>query len=460
MFRRFRRKKKEKTEEKVAEAKVDIEEIKTQVELKDISEVNEIREVQTSEDAQSAVLREFSIPETPFEEKFAGIPQVISEETPSEIESPEVAVDILPFARAAMENEVSVHGFISPELLKPFPIESKQERGDTTTVILPKIEYQPISLQERIEGALFSIGRPIHVSELIDNFEEDSPTIKRTLRKLQRRRKRTSPIIVDEISKDRWVLHLNPIYSEFFSPLYPESFMEPDERRILTEICYRQPISLAMVKKMVPTIGPVKVTELCKRLEARGYITGEKRARSIVYVSNPKFAYDFGFDDESRRLKLQMLWRLKRLMGDYETEEEEEEEEDSIEEEPIEEKPVAAIEEEQKEVRLEEEEDSIEEEPIEEKPVAAIEEEQREVKVEEGEEDEIVDKGSEEEIKEKEILKAEINEEMGREIMDGSKKAKETDLGSDIKINNDKEDITGITDEINVQETELLDEEE
>ncbi|MFX0173342.1 MAG: SMC-Scp complex subunit ScpB [Candidatus Hodarchaeota archaeon] len=429
MFRRFRRKKKEKTEEKVVEAKVDIEEIETQEEFKDISEVNQIREVQTSEDAQSTVLRKFSIPETPFEEKFAGIPQVISEEIPSEIESPKVTVDILPFAKAAMENEVSVHGFISPELLKPFSIEPEQEGGDTTAVILPKVEYQPISLQERIEGALFSVGRPIHVSELIENFEEDSPTIKRTLRKLQRSRKRTSPIIVDEISKDRWVLCLNPIYSEFFSPLFPESFMEPDERRILTEICYRQPISLAMVKNMVPSISPVKVIELCKRLEARGYITGEKRARSLVYTSNPKFAYDFGFDDESRRLKLQMLWRLKRLMGDYEPEEEEEEE-------PIEEEPVAAIEEEQKEVKEEDEE----EEPIE-------------------EEEEKTDKEPEKEI-EKEIQIIETNEEMGREIPSGGETTKKTEFDSDIAINNDIEDILEITDDIKVKETELLDEEE
>ncbi|MFX0208686.1 MAG: SMC-Scp complex subunit ScpB, partial [Candidatus Hodarchaeota archaeon] len=269
---------------------------------------------------------------------------------------------------------------------------------------------------ERIEGALFSIGRPIHVSELIENFEEESPIIKRSLRKLQRRRKRTSPIIVDEISKDRWVLHLNPIYSEFFSPLYPESFMGLDERRILTEICYRQPISLAMVKKMVPGISPVKVTELCKRLEARGYITGEKRARSLVYTSNPKFAYDFGFDDESRRLKLQMLWRLKRLMGDYEPEEEEE--------------------------------------LIEEEPVAAIEEEEGK-----GEEEDKLEKEPEEEIEE-EIPKTDTSEEMGREITDGSEIAKETDIDSDITINNDQEDISEITDDLKVQEPELLDEEE
>jgi chromosome segregation and condensation protein ScpB len=418
MFRRFRRKKKDKKEEKVAEVKVDVEEIKTP-NLETTSEKDQIHEIQISEETQTTVLKEFSIPETPFEEKFAEIPQIVSEEITTEVKPSEVLVDIPPFIRAAMESEVSIHGFVSPELLKPPSIESNLVDSETSVVTLPKVEYPPISLEERIEGALFSIGRPIHVSELIENFVEDSPTIKRSLRKLQRRRKRTSPIIVDEISKDRWVLHLNPIYSEFFSPLYPESFMEPDERRILTEICYRQPISLAMVKKMVPSMSPVKVTELCKRLEARGYITGEKRARSMVYTSNPKFAYDFGFDDESRRLKLQMLWRLKRLMGDYEPEEEEEEEEEPIEEE-------------QKEVKLEEEE-----EPIQEEPVAAIEEEI-----------------------EKEIPEAKVSEEMGREIPDGSEITEKTESSSDIIVNNNQKDISEITDDLIVQETELLDEEE
>jgi chromosome segregation and condensation protein ScpB len=208
---------------------------------------------------------------------------------------------------------------------------------------------------------MFSIGRPIHTSELIDNLQEESPLLKRTLRRLSKTRKRSAPIILQEISKDRWVLQLNPIYHEFFYSLIPEKFMTQEERRILTEIAYRQPISLAMIKKIVKGIGPIKITEICRYLEKTGYVVSEKKARSLVYTSTPKFANDFGFDDESRRLKLQMLWRLKRLMGDYETEEEEAEEIKEIEEEQI--QPTDQ-EHEEDQVHKEEEIKEIEEEQI------------------------------------------------------------------------------------------------
>ena len=316
MFRLFRRRKKDKKKEKSVKEKIESE-IAIALQTPEIPEV-------TPENAQPQVIEDFSTTETPFEERFASIPKVITEPIPEEPEILEPIVDFLPFAKTIVETEVSINGFISPELLKSQPHTSELA---TSTVSSTEAEHVPITLEERIEGALFSVGRPIHTTELIESLQEESPLVKRTLRKVARSRKHTSPIVIEEISKDRWVLQLNPIYHEFFQSLAPERFMTPDERRIITEIAYRQPISLAMVKKIVRKIGPVKITEICRNLEAKGYIVGEKRARSLVYTSTPKFAHDFGFDNESRRLKLQMLWRLKRLMGDYEVEEEDLEEE-------------------------------------------------------------------------------------------------------------------------------------
>ena len=45
---------------------------------------------------------------------------------------------------------------------------------------------------------------------------------------------------------------------------------------MLTEIAYRQPISLALVKKMVTGIGPIKVTEICQKLEKPVILLGGK----------------------------------------------------------------------------------------------------------------------------------------------------------------------------------------
>ncbi|MFW9904282.1 MAG: SMC-Scp complex subunit ScpB [Candidatus Thorarchaeota archaeon] len=326
MFRLFRRRKKEKKKEKTVEGEI---EAKTEI----LPEAPEI--IDSSQEAHMQPTEDLPATEIPFEERFASIPKIITEPIPELPDTPlESILEFLPFVSTVTESEDSIFSFISPELLQPQP---ENEETILKASRLAAAELPPVTLEERIEGALFSIGRPIHTTELIESLGEESPIVKRTLRKVARQRKRTSPIVIEEISRDRWVLQLNPIYHEFFQSIVPEKFITPEERRILTEIAYRQPISLAMVKKIVRKIGPVKITEICQNLEVRGYIIGEKRARSLVYTSTPKFANDFGFDNESRRLKLQMLWRLKRLMGDVYEEEPDEKDLEEIQEETDEE---------------------------------------------------------------------------------------------------------------------------
>ena len=314
MFRLFRRKKKEDAKESVEE-EVPVEEV---IEGKSVSPATTTSDEFEDQVEETPV---FEIKETPFEDKFAHLAHILPESFLEEEPLTEEHI-ILPFIKNIIENDASFSGFISPQVLSNFTSGETQPREEE--YVPSRRELAPASLEERIEGALFSVGRPIHSSELIEDFEEDSPTIKRAIRKLSRKRKRTSAIVVEEISKDRWVMQLNPIFHEFFQSLEPELFLLPDERRVLTEIAYRQPISLALVKKMVTGIGPIRVTEICRKLEENSFVISEERARSIIFTSTPKFAKSFGFDNESRRLKLQMLWRLKRLMGDFEAEEPEE----------------------------------------------------------------------------------------------------------------------------------------
>lgn len=353
MFRLFRRRKKDKKKEKTVEEEI---ESKTAV----LPQTPEI--VEKPQDSPRLSTEDISITEIPFEERFAAIPKIVTEPIPDTPSEP--IDDFLPFVETVASSEDSIFSFVSPELLQ-----SQLETEQVIPSISKLAELPPVTLEEKIEGALFSIGRPIHATELIESLQEESPLVKRTLRKVARQRKKSSPIVIEEISRDRWVLQLNPIYHEFFQSIVSEKFLTPEERRILTEIAYRQPISLAMVKKIVRKIGPVKITEICHNLEERGYLVSEKRARSIVYNSTPKFANDFGFDDESRRLKLQMLWRLKRLMGDYEEEPEEEELEEQLKEEEEEEKE----EEEEGENQIDEKIETAEESKLEEIPEEKIE---------------------------------------------------------------------------------------
>ena len=315
MFRLFRRRGKEKSDVKEKEEKPIDEPISPPVASQD----NETLE----SEPETSELVEVT-PEIPFEEKFEGIIKLPPEYLIEEKKSPLGLLSPPLYIESIIYNDIDSYlDFISPELFMEL---SKEQEAEYTLV--PKKVLPPITLEEKIEGALFSIGRPIHADELIEFLQEESPIVKRAIRKASRQRKKSSPIVIEEISKDRWVLQLNPLYHEFFELQVPKLFLGEDIRRILTEIAYRQPISLGLVKKIVKGIGPLRINEICKELEEREYIIGESRARSIVYTTTPKFAHDFGFDNESRRLKLQMLWRLRRLMGDWDTEEEEEEEEE------------------------------------------------------------------------------------------------------------------------------------
>ncbi len=346
MFRLFRRKKKETSDKKIKEK-----------EIKEVSSETEPSNI-ISEETEESSEPIFEIKETPFEEKFGQyakiLPESLLEAGKTELDQP----SMLPFIETLVDQNESIFSFISPQIITRY-----SGTSSSVSEIFPllKKDLPPVSLEERIEGALFAIGRPIHISEIIDNFEEDSPTIKRAIRRLSRKKKRGSALIIHEISKDRWVLHLNPIFHEFFQALEPDLFLSTSERRVLTEISYRQPISLALVKKMVTGIGPIKVTEICQKLEDNGFVVSEKRARSLIYTSTPKFARAFGFDNESRRLKLQMLWRLKRLMGDFEAEEPEELDDESFEEQ-LDEKEEGIVQEDSIEITPDKQ---IDEEPVE-----------------------------------------------------------------------------------------------
>ena len=266
MFRLFRRKKKETPDKKIEEK-----------EKKMIS--NEIKPSEIiSEETVDSIKTIYPDKETPFEEKFLQYAKILPESLLEEDTLKDQQI-MLPIVESVVDQNDSIFSFISPQIITRH---SSTPSSDSESTYLIQKDLPPASLEERIEGALFAVGRPIHMSEIIDNFDEDSPTIKRATRRLSRKKKRNSALIIQEISKDRWVLQLNPIFHEFFQSLVPDLFLSTSERRVLTEIAYRQPISLALIKKMVSGIGPIKVTEICQKLEDNGFVLSEKRARSLI----------------------------------------------------------------------------------------------------------------------------------------------------------------------------------
>ncbi|MHA2203983.1 MAG: hypothetical protein ACW991_09875, partial [Candidatus Hodarchaeales archaeon] len=164
MFRLFRRRTKDNKKEKAVEEET---EPKTEFPPETVEDYQDNSHIQSTED--------FTVAEIPFEERFASIPKIITEPIPEVPDIVEPILDFLPFAETVIETEVSISSFISPELLKPHP-----EVESDISLVSRLTELPPVTLEERIEGAMFSVGRPIHATELIESLQEESPLVKRT----------------------------------------------------------------------------------------------------------------------------------------------------------------------------------------------------------------------------------------------------------------------------------------
>jgi len=187
MFRLFRRKKKTTVDKKE--------------EPSEITPSQEEISPTISEDSEVPDKPIYEIKEQAFEEKFANLIHLTPEESLDESKLLEPVSEILPFIQNVLNQNSSFSSFVSPQIITSDSSEAPSQKV-IEEYIPHRKELQPISLEERIEGALFSIGRPIHTRELIENFEEDSPTIKRALRKTSRKRRKSSAIVIEEISKE------------------------------------------------------------------------------------------------------------------------------------------------------------------------------------------------------------------------------------------------------------------
>ena len=166
MFRLFRRRKKEKKDKEIERA------------VETISETTDGGSIQPPLDTPPQDQTE-TITEMTQADKIVAFSKSITESIP-EVSIPEVLpekpdmpiIDFWPTIKSIVETETSIQSFISPEIF----IQENKVMESTIESYKP-VELIPISLEERIEGALFSVGRPIHTSELIENLQEESPLV-------------------------------------------------------------------------------------------------------------------------------------------------------------------------------------------------------------------------------------------------------------------------------------------
>ncbi|TFG05654.1 MAG: hypothetical protein EU536_01315 [Promethearchaeota archaeon] len=166
-----------------------------------------------------------------------------------------------------------------------------------------------------VEAALFLAGRPISELELAEQLSSDRLTVRWALRRIKRTlEEQSSALEILNPTKDRWVLQLCEEFSrglyEYIKEFIPkEAMLSSEEMDTLTEIAYRQPITSALLVKIMnrPTIY-----DNIRALHEKGFIIMEKHERTSLLKTSAKFADIYGFDTEMRNLKIQLVWRLKK----------------------------------------------------------------------------------------------------------------------------------------------------
>ena len=108
-----------------------------------------------------------------------------------------------------------------------------------------------------VEAALFLAGRPISELELAEHLGSDRLTVRWALRRIKRQlQEQNSALEILNPTKDRWVLQLCEEFSrglyDYIEQFIPkEAMLSREEIDTLTEIAYRQPITSALLVKIV-----------------------------------------------------------------------------------------------------------------------------------------------------------------------------------------------------------------
>jgi segregation and condensation protein B len=195
-------------------------------------------------------------------------------------------------------------------------LEPIEESGEEEVSAAPSLSQEAKEkLVSYIEAALFIAGKPIGEMELARSFNTNRITVRWALRRLKRDlTTQNSALEVLHLTKDRWVLQLCEEFSkglyDYIDQFIPkEEMLTREEVNVLTEIAYRQPLTSAVLVKI---LGNPATYDHIKHLEEKGFISVEPQERTNLLRTTKKFADIYGFDPELRNLKIQLVWRLKK----------------------------------------------------------------------------------------------------------------------------------------------------
>jgi len=205
------------------------------------------------------------------------------------------------------------------DALETEPLMAEQAIDEIEKVQDESVKEKFRDLPGYIEALLFEIGKPLKEAEIVellyDKFKADRLRIRWGLRKVMRALEaQNSSIQLINPTKDFWSFQLNRnLPDDFLSKIEKfipeEEFISKRETQFLTEIAYRQPVSTTEILRILGADG----YEYIRSLEAKDLIYLTKEGQSNILRTTTKFAQLFGFDPELRSLKIQLVWRLKKL---------------------------------------------------------------------------------------------------------------------------------------------------
>jgi len=142
-----------------------------------------------------------------------------------------------------------------------------------------------------IEALLFSSGRELSVREIAEKLSCDEKSVKKALRKLVQRYKKTQTSIEIGKAGTRYVMRLKAEYVGMAIPVaMPE--LEKDEIKTLALIAFYQPVKQSMLAKMVGSgvyahIDKLRNAELINLKKSGATYTLTTTRKFLVYFGIP-----------------------------------------------------------------------------------------------------------------------------------------------------------------------------
>lgn len=172
-----------------------------------------------------------------------------------------------------------------------------------------KVENED-EITARIEGALYSSGRPLKIEELIKASGSESRT--KTIETLEKIIKKTKAafkaIEITTLPDGSYVFQLKPEYSHVVRRYASRPILPKATQKTLSYIAYMQPISS---KQLVETRGSGVYSHL-KELKQLDFVEHQNVGRLKIYSTTEKFQKYFGIQGDTDTLKQKLFKRVRK----------------------------------------------------------------------------------------------------------------------------------------------------